>query len=210
MPTDLPIRCSCAALRGVARGVSGARGNRIVCYCDDCQSYAHALGGADQLLDAHGGTDVFQMSAARLEITQGPEHLACLRLKPGGLLRWYADCCRSPIGNSLASRQMPFVGLLLSCTDPASAGRSRDEALGPVRARIQARFAKGERSQLDAHDTFPTSQLFRFVPLLLLWRLRGDQKRSPFWNQQTGQPIAQARVLSAEELRAAEAARDAS
>ena len=209
MPTDLPIRCSCGALRGVARGVSGARGNRVVCYCNDCQSYAHTLERADKSLDAHGGTDIFQMSAARLRITEGLDHLACLRLRPGGLLRWYADCCRTPIGNSLASRQMPFVGLILSCTHPESAGLSRDEALGPIRARVQGQLAKGDRAQLDAHDGFPISQLFRFVPLLLLWRLRGDHKRSPFFDAQTGAPTARARVLGADELRAAEAARDA-
>jgi len=209
MPVELPIGCSCGALRGVARGVSGARGNRVVCYCDDCQCYAHVLERAAKILDAHGGTDIFQMSSARLEITDGIEHLACLRLKPGGLLRWYADCCRTPIGNSLASRQLPFVGLVQSCTDPASAGVSRDEALGPIRARVQGRFAKGDRAQLDAHERFPTSQLFRFVPLLLLWRLRGDHKRSPFFDAQTGEPTARARVLSGDELRAAEAARDA-
>ncbi len=209
MPTDLPVRCSCGALRGVARGVSGARGNRLVCYCDDCQSFAHFLEGADQILDAHGGTDIFQMSPARLEITQGVDHLACMRLRPGGLLRWYADCCRTPIGNTPASRQMPFVGLIHSCTDAGPDVRSRDQTLGPVRARINARFAKGDRARLDAYDRAPASLILRYVRMLLMARLRGDHARSPFLDAQTGERIASPRVLTGEELRAVEAARDA-
>src|SRR5262245_25612243 len=100
MPDDLAIRCDCGAVRGVARGVSGERGNRVVCYCDDCQSFAHVLERSEDTLDAHGGTEIFQMSPAQLEFTAGADRLACLRLTPKGLLRWYASCCRTPIGNT--------------------------------------------------------------------------------------------------------------
>ena len=215
MPTDLPIRCSCGALRGIARGVSAKRVNRLVCYCDDCQSFAYFLGGLGgiggtaEILDAHGGTDIFQTSSARLEIQQGAEQLACVRLRPGGLLRWYAECCKTPIGNTLAARQVPFVGLIHSCSDHASDGRSRDEVLGPVRAGVNARFAKGDRSQLDAHDRAPVSLLLRFARILSTARLRGDHKRSPFFDPETGEPSASARVLSKSELREVETARDA-
>ena len=41
MQADLPIRCACGAVAGVLRAVSSRRGNRLVCYCDDCQSFAH-------------------------------------------------------------------------------------------------------------------------------------------------------------------------
>lgn len=51
-PVDLPLRCSCGALRGVLRGMSPARGNRVVCYCRDCQAFAHFL-DRDEILDAH-------------------------------------------------------------------------------------------------------------------------------------------------------------
>ncbi|MBW2282359.1 MAG: hypothetical protein JRG76_12200 [Deltaproteobacteria bacterium] len=195
-------------MRGVARGVSGERGNRLVCYCDDCQSFAYFLERPDEILDAHGGTDIFQMSPARLDLTDGLEHLACMRLRPSGMLRWYADCCRTPIGNTPASRQAPFVGLIHSCSD-APQGTSRDDVVGPVRARVNARFARGDRARLDAHDRAPLSLIVRFVGLLLWARLRGDQSRSPFFDAQSGEPSARPRVLTADELRAVEAARDA-
>lgn len=209
MPTDLPVRCGCGSVRGLVRGASGERGNRIVCYCDDCQSFAWFLGGSDRILDAHGGTDIFQMSPARLELTQGAGHLACVRLNSGGLLRWYADCCRTPIGNTLASRQVPFVGLIHSFVDHASDGRPRDEVLGPVRARIQARFAKGDRSRLDAYDRAPPLLLLRFARILLGARLRGDHARSPFFDPSTGEPRSTPRILTQDELRTVESARDA-
>ena len=209
MPRDLSVRCSCGALRGVVRGVTGDSGNRVICYCDDCQSFAHFLGHPDQTLDTHGGTDIFQMSPAHLKITQGAERLACMRLTPGGLLRWYADCCKTPVGNTPASRHVPFVGLIHTFNDHASDGGSRGEALGPVRARVQARFAKGDRDALDANDRAPLSLIFRFARMVLMARLRGEHARSPFSDDQTRVPIARPRVLTTEELCLVETARDA-
>ena len=52
MKVDVPIRCSCGALQGYARGISRKSGRRMACYCDDCQSFAHFLGRADEVLDA--------------------------------------------------------------------------------------------------------------------------------------------------------------
>ena len=198
MPADLPVRCSCGVLRGVARGVSGDRGNHIVCYCDDCQSFAHFLERAEETLDAHGGSEIFQMSPARLEITAGADRLACMRLTPGGLLRWYAGCCRTPIGNTLASRQVPFVGLVLACVDHTSR-----EALGPIRAHLNARFAKGRLEH--ASNRVPAAILLRLLRISLAARLRGDHRRSPFFEATTGAPISPPRVLTAAELAAVRA-----
>jgi len=202
MPADLPVRCSCGALRAVARGVSPARGNRVVCYCDDCQTFAHFLERADDTLDAFGGTQIYQTSQARLEVTAGKDRLACVQLAPKGLLRWYASCCRTPIGNTLASRQLPFIGLIVRCVD-ASAVRSLDQALGPIRVRGYARFAKGNPP--DAHPNFPASAIARVLWISLAARLRGDHRRSPFFDARTGAPIATPGVLSAVERAAVRA-----
>jgi len=208
MQADLPVRCACGAVRGIVRGISRHRGNRVVCYCDDCQSFAHFLGSVDRILDGHGGTDIFQMSPARLEITGGVDRLACIRLRPRGLLRWYAGCCRTPIGNTPASWKAPFVGLIHSCIDRQAAGPSRDELLGPVRARIHARDAKGDRVKLAAHERVPAWLFLRILSILLVARLRADHTRSPFFDAVSGEPIAPPHVLTAEELGRVEAARD--
>ena len=92
MPMDVPLKCNCGTVRGVAREVSESNGNRLVCYCDDCQYFAHFLGRAEDILDPHGGSDIFQMAPARIEIIEGESAIACVRLTPGGLMRWYSDC----------------------------------------------------------------------------------------------------------------------
>ncbi|MCG8589625.1 MAG: DUF6151 family protein [Proteobacteria bacterium] len=203
MANDLPIRCRCGNLRGRAQGVSGERGNRIVCYCDDCQAFGDFL-GPDGVLDTHGGTDIFQMSPARLEFTRGLDQLACLRLTSKGMLRWYAACCKTPIGNTMATRQIPFVGLIHACVDHEADGRSRDEALGPVRAGVNARFARGDRTQLDAHDRAPLSMGLGILGRLVAARLRGDHAASPFFDRGTGEPVAVPLVLSEDERRGLE------
>ena len=208
MPTDLPIRCFCGALRGVASGVSSDCGNRVVCYCDDCQSFAHFLGHADEILDAHGGTDIFQMSPARLQITEGADHLACMRLTPRGPLRWYSDCCRTPIGNTPPTRHVPFVGLIHSCMDHAADGRPLDAMLGPVRMRVHGRFAKGDRTELAVYDRAPVFMFLRLAGMALMGRLRGDHNHSPFFDARTGEPSATPRILSEDELHEVESARD--
>jgi hypothetical protein len=189
VPADLPIRCSCGALRGVVRGASGKSGNRVVCYCDDCQSFAHFLDRPGDVLDAFGGTEIFQTSAGRVELAAGADRLACVRLAPRGLARWYAACCRTPIGNTLATPRFPFVGLILGGGDSAA----RDEVLGPIRTRGHARFAKG--APPGAHQSFPA----RVFWIAIAARLRGDHRRSPFFDPATGAPTATPRVLGAAE-----------
>jgi len=202
---SLPLECACGAVHWVAREVSGTRGNHVVCYCDDCQSFAHALGNAERVLDANGGSEIFQVSPARIEFGAGREHLACLRLAPGGLLRWYASCCRTPIGNTLASRQVPFVGLVLRSADSESEQRARVAALGPVLGRFNARFAVGDRSRLDAHERVPVALFVRLLRITVGARLRGEHARSPFFTA-AGATVAVPHVLTAEELASARAA----
>jgi len=57
---DVALRCHCGRMRGIARAVSPSAGFRFVCYCKDCQAFARFLERPD-ILDAAGGTDIFQM-----------------------------------------------------------------------------------------------------------------------------------------------------
>ncbi len=50
------FQCRCGALQGEV--LRPERGVRAVCYCGDCQTYAHLLGEASLVLDPLGGTDV--------------------------------------------------------------------------------------------------------------------------------------------------------
>ena len=200
IPHDLELRCTCGALRGFVRGISASRGNRVVCYCGDCQSFAHFLGRAGEVLDPHGGTEIFQTSPARVDITQGRERLACMRLTPKGLLRWYAGCCNTPIGNTLITRALPFVGLIQTHAESGPAKRSREESLGPVRAHVNTGAAKPDAGGQKVRTIGALRSILRFAGLVLQARLRGDHKRSPFFDARTGEPSVTPRVLTADEL----------
>jgi hypothetical protein len=190
---DVAIRCRCGALRGTLRQDASSPGFRVVCYCDDCQAFARFLGDADFVLDANGGTDILQLSPARLELTEGTDRLACARVTAKGPLRWYASCCRTPIGNTLPTFQVPFLGLINACID--TGGRSLDEVLGPVSARFMAQFAKGRLSTRDAQAPYSIAHVLRLVVSMLRWRLRGDHKRSPFSDAATAEPVAAAQKI---------------
>lgn len=185
------MRCKCGTVRGVLHDVSS--GTRAVCYCDDCQAFANYLSTGSGILDEHGGTDIFQISPAQIEITQGIDHLACVRVTPKGGLRWYTDCCRTPIGNTMPTTVLPFIGLIHSCID--AGGRSLDDILGPVRWRVMGQYALGDISHLDVHERFPLSSFPAAIWKIIKWRLRGDHKRSPFFNHDTGLPIAEPQYI---------------
>lgn len=189
MSTDLSIQCDCGAFRGVAKGISPGVGLHGICYCDDCQAFADYLGARDRVLDSHGGTEIFQVSPAALAISQGRQNLACVRLTSRGPFRWYADCCKSPVGNTPPTRQLPFLGLICACIVPD--GQPLEQILGTVSARIMARYAVGDIKELpNTHDGFPISQVARMLWKLMLWRMRGDHKRHPFFDAATGIPLS--------------------
>ncbi len=189
-PRDLSLQCRCGAVRAVLRGVAPEIGNHCVCYCKDCQAFAKALDRLD-VLDTNGGTDIFQLSQARFEFTQGVDRVACLRLGPKGLARWYASCCNTPIGNTMATRGIPFVGVVRAfLREPAG------DALGPIRARGFRESATGDLAAIPPDNQALWSMLVRVFALMISWRLRGDHKRSPFFDAASGAPLKVPRILT--------------
>jgi hypothetical protein len=187
--TDLALRCRCGAVRGVARAVEPSNLNHCFCYCDDCQAFMHFLDHADDVLDAHGGTEITQMSQANVGFTTGTDKIAAMRLAPNGLIRWYAACCRTPIGNTLSTTAMPFIGVIHAFIDAPST------ALGPIRGRAWAKSAKGGRAAVPKDGAPDLVMVARMLTKVLRWRLRGDHKRSPLFDAATGKPLVEPRVL---------------
>jgi hypothetical protein len=195
-PSDLPLRCRCGRLRGIASEVSPSAGFRFVCYCKDCQAFAHSLGRAD-VLDAAGGTDIFQMPPARIKLTAGADALRCLRLS-NNVLRWYTQCCRTPVANSAAAARFPVAGVIRSFMDDEAVGRSADEVLGPPLCRI---FERSAVAPLPSNTPAPPSaRLFlRRARLLIGWWLHGLARPNPFFDQVTNAPRAAPRLLTPNE-----------
>lgn len=168
--------------------------NRAVCYCRDCQAFAHFLGPAVQTLDERGGTDVIQTLPANVTFTQGLEVLACMRLSPKGLLRWYTRCCNTAVGNTLDNYRVSFVGLVHTCLE--STGKSLDDAFGPVRMHVNTRSAKG---LVKSGSIATIAGILRFIAMVARARIDGSYKRTPFFSVQEGTPIVTPRVISRSE-----------
>ena len=167
------------------------KSNRVVCYCKDCQAFARALGQESQVLDPLGGSDIIQVLPRNLRFTQGTDALACLRLTPKGLFRWYAGCCRTPIGNTLPTRNFSFIGLVHTCL--AADHLSLDEAFGPVTAWVHTRGASGSPKP---EERGLGRTMGWFLRTTLKARLNGDYKRTPFFQQETGAPVVTPVVLA--------------
>src|SRR5262249_938451 len=138
---DLPLRCRCGHMRGIASDVSPSSGFRFVCYCKDCQAFARFLDRPD-VLDPAGGTDIVQLPPAWVKLTAGADALRALRLSDRGVLRWYSDCCRTPIANT-GGPGSPIFGMFFSFGDPDADGLSRGGVLAPPLCRIFERSAFG-------------------------------------------------------------------
>lgn len=181
-----PLRCRCGALQGQI--ALGGPTSRMVCYCKDCQAFARYLGPAGNVLDAQGGSDVVQLAPHRIRITRGIEHLAVMRLSSKGMLRWYAACCRTPVGNTMTRRNMPFTGLLAQCLDSAPL----DASFGPVGATANTQSALGEPK--PRAFGLPGA-LLRILRIVAGSRLSGKYKVNPFFTA-AGTPVAEPTVLT--------------
>jgi hypothetical protein len=195
-PMALPLRCRCGHLRGLASRVSPSTCFRFVCYCKDCQLFARFLGRTDAL-DPAGGTDIFQIPPARVKLTAGTDALRCLRLSDK-VLRWYTDCCQSPIANTAASPRFPALGVMHCFIDNDADDGSRDEALGPPLCRIYERSAVGPLPPSAPKP--PSLAVFTRRALMLLgWWVHGLSQPTPFFDGRTKAPRATPRLLTPSE-----------
>lgn len=189
--TEILLKCSCGKVQGVANNITANSGLRVVCCCDDCQNFARYLEREDVVLDEYGGTDVFQMPPSKIKITKGVEAIRCVRLSPKGIFRWYTECCKTPIGNTL-SAGVPFIGVIHNFMDDAGI---REKNLGVVLGYTQTKFAKKPLPSNLNQPAFPVRIFMRLFSKVILWKLKGLNKPSPFFDS-NGSPISAPHILS--------------
>lgn len=191
MTSSHPLRCRCGHLTGSVG--EPAKAVHAICYCIDCQSFAHFLGKAQEVLDEAGGTEVVATDPRHVSFTQGMDALACMSLSPRGLLRWYARCCNTPIGNTLRNRRFAYVGLVHSCLgDSATLRRS----FGPPRARANTGSA---HERVASTPLQGVAAFVRAGTWIARARVTGGWRRTPFFDPATGDPLAQPVVISRDE-----------
>lgn len=189
MTATVELRCACGSVRGAGHGLSARTGTRVVCYCIDCQTYARHLGHAEQVLDAAGGTEIFQTTPRRVTIEAGLEHLRCLRQSPKGALRWYAGCCNTPVANGIENPRYAFAGLVRPFLRFDS-DADREATLGPVLGAVLPEQAQGA----PLHPRASRSLLGRTVLRILWGSARGHHRPTPFFDD-AGRPVAKIEAM---------------
>jgi len=191
----MQLRCRCGAVRGemeTARAYT-----RATCYCKDCRALANFL-AVPGILDASGGTDVVPIAPSAVRFTAGIEHVVCMSLSPKGLLRWYASCCRTPLGNTPRDPKLLYAGLVTACFDATP--QAVDAAFGP-RDRIVLNTGSATAPVRATPLAFLTGGL-RILAGIIGARLRRE-RGSPFFDA-SGRPLREPEVISREQRAALE------
>jgi hypothetical protein len=185
-----PIQCQCGAVRGQLE-VTGVS-NRAICYCTDCRAFARYLGRAADVLDEQGGTEIVQVAQPRLHFSQGVDRLAAVRLTEKGLMRWYASCCKTPIGNTMADAKVPFIGMIHSSLDHSRMDRDFGAAVAMVHTKSALGEPKPEQRGL-------LGAMARFIWIVVSTRISGQYRNSPLFDG-SGSPIVAPTILAKPEL----------
>ncbi|MGE0314115.1 MAG: DUF6151 family protein [Lautropia sp.] len=193
----MDVQCECGDFRARLAAFPRRTPGRLVCYCDDCQTYLKHLGRAD-LLDANGGTEVIPAYPADVEILLGQVKLKCTRLSPNGTFRFSTTCCNTPVANTRPGA--PWAGFL-RCVYVAADPRALDE-LGPVRSRIMGRHAKGTPPE-GTPARFDLKAMLTVMPFILKGRLLGKSRPSPFFAADGVTAVVEPYVLDKAEREAA-------
>jgi hypothetical protein len=184
---DRRLQCECGTVRGTLHQAESC--TRLMCYCKDCRAFAHYLGKSAQLCDAQGGVDIVVANPANIEFTSGKEALACMSLSDKGMLRWYASCCNTAIGNTGRGRKMAYMGMSTACLQDQAA--SIDSAFGAPRMRS---FTEHARAGVPSTGVKAVPVVLGFGVALLKARLNGSYLRNPFFTGDT-EPLVKPTVL---------------
>lgn len=186
------LACRCEKIQGALE--LGGPSNHCICYCRDCRAFARFLDPKAESLDAQGGTQIVQILPRDLHFSSGAHLLACVRLSENGLLRWFASCCRTPIGNTANTPTMSFVGLIHSCLGVNT--QSLELAFGPVSTVVHTKSALGSPQPIERG--LPRA-MARIAWWMLKARLSGDYRKTPFFRPDDGLPAVQPVVLNPDE-----------
>ena len=171
---------------------------RATCYCKDCRAFARFLAQSG-VLDASGGIDIVATAPAAVRFTAGSEHVTCMSLSPKGLLRWYASCCRTPLGNTPRNPKVLYAGMLTACFDAAP--QVVDRAFGS-RDRIVLNTGSATAAVRRATPLAFVAGGLRILVGIIGARLRRE-RTSPFFDA-SGRPLREPEVISREQRAALE------
>ncbi len=184
---SVAFSCRCGTIKGRVSPASARTGTHLICHCRDCRAAERFLvhpGSAEE------GVDLFQTSPDTIHLEAGADRLEVLRLSPKGPLRWYAACCRTPLFNTLSKPGLPFVTVMVERIQDAA-------ALGPIVARSFVPQPGGAPKHKGG-----AGMVWRVFLRMAAARLSGRWRRTPFFDLETGKPVAPVHLLTPEERKA--------
>ena len=189
--SEVDFSCDCGAVKGVLRDVAPNTCCHLLCYCKDCRAFARYLGQIASL-EPGGGTPLVQVSPARISITDGHGHVACLKMSPKGLHRWYAACCKTPLANTVATSKIPLAGMWRH-------NFASQKDFGPV---VTFGFTKMALGGGPRRDKGLYRMLGGLIKRSLAGYLAGDARQNPFFAAD-GSPVVAPVVLDKDARRIA-------
>jgi len=184
------ISCDCGSFRGEI--IDCTAGVSAVCYCKDCQMFAAYLGKTDDVLDPSGGTEVVGLRHSNIRFIDGVENLKNISLSNKGLLRWYTDCCKTPIGDTPRNFKISHIGLIHNCIEGASS--DLEKSFGSVKLRINTNSTEKPVKTLKPSLSLVAQYLLSITKQFVSKRY----KLSPFFNE-SGEPLLEVEVLTKEQ-----------
>ncbi|WP_413560957.1 DUF6151 family protein [Bdellovibrio sp. HCB209] len=189
----MQIQCDCGSVKAELKNLPQNTPGRCVCYCTDCQTFAHHL-GRTELLDEAGGTEIIPVYPVDMKIQAGEELLRCVRLSPKGLFRWYTSCCKTPMGNTTPG--FPWIGLNGVIVERDESKRA--QFFGEIKSRIEG---KGAIKTPPAGTSMKTSfkDLWVILPFLLKGFIGKKMKVSPYFMANGETPVKTPQIMPLEE-----------
>ena len=125
-----------------------------------------------------------QVDPSSIAITSGAARIACLRLSPNGLLRWYAACCDTPLANTVGTPNVPLAGMW----------RPNFETVAPFGPVTTLGFTKMSLPGGPRRDKGLYRMLGGLLKRMIAGALSGRLSRSPFFDEKRA-PVAAPTVL---------------
>lgn len=185
------LSCECGQVKGLLKNITAKKGERVICYCRDCQACAHHLGHPEKL-DEWGGTDVFLTTPNNMEFTSGIEHVACFQFSPSGPRRWYTTCCNTHLANTLPDPKEPLISLDMACVTQDSRA-----FMGDIRKAIFVADAHGNPTIHKQFKGKSRGMIFKIIFRMLYVTLLGQRDKSPLFIRDD-QPISEPEILNRE------------
>lgn len=198
MTSSLTLSCQCGKLNGELRSYPEGSCKQVVCYCRDCRAFIRHL-ECTKLLNSNGGVELYQISPARVHFSSGLEQLGCLRLAPGGALRWYAVCCETPIGTTLKSRYFCFISLnkaIISDEYDADAELRIGRKSQLAQHHVFGKYALGDTAGRNISQGVPLSLMLSGLFSMIRRLIRGDHRSNHFFSASTEKTRVDPVVLS--------------